>query len=54
MDNVILSPHIAGGSREALDNVSLTVCEEALRIIRDEVPVNLVNRRQLKTKGYRV
>ena len=54
LDNVIFSPHIAGGSREALERISLTVCDEALRILRDEVPVNLVNRRHLKAKGYKV
>lgn len=54
MDNVILTPHIAGGSREALERVSLTVCDEALRIMRDEVPINLINRQQLKAKGYKV
>jgi len=52
-DNVIFSPHIAGGSKEALDNISLTVCEETLRILRGETPVNLVNRRQLEARGYK-
>lgn len=52
-DNVIFSPHIAGGSKEALNNVSLMVCEETLRILKGEAPVNLVNKRQLEARGYK-
>ncbi|MEM2875863.1 MAG: hydroxyacid dehydrogenase [Candidatus Bathyarchaeia archaeon] len=54
LDNVVLTPHIAGGSKEALDNVSLTVCEETLRILRGEIPLNIVNRSMLEGRGYRL
>ena len=51
-DNVILTPHCASNSREALDATSLDLSEEILRIARDEIPHNLVNRPQLVERGY--
>ena len=51
-DNVILTPHCASFSREALDATSLELSEEVLRIVRDEIPHNLVNRPQLVERGY--
>jgi len=52
LDNVILSPHIAGGSMEALNTTALTVSEEAVRILNGEVPKNLVNKSELEKNGY--
>jgi D-3-phosphoglycerate dehydrogenase len=46
-DNVILSPHCAGNSQEALDITSMIVAEETIRILHGKVPKNLVNRTQL-------
>jgi D-3-phosphoglycerate dehydrogenase len=51
-DNVIVSPHCAGNSEEALRATSLMVSEETLRILDDQIPRNLVNRLQLIEKGY--
>jgi len=52
--NVVVTPHSAGGSKEALDAVSLTVSEEVVRIVRGEVPKNLVNKEQLEEKGFKL
>jgi len=52
LDNVIVTPHCAGSSEEALRKTSLMVGEEALRILRDQVPKNLVNKSQLLNRGY--
>ncbi|MEM1515854.1 MAG: hydroxyacid dehydrogenase [Candidatus Bathyarchaeia archaeon] len=51
-DNVIVTPHCAGGSKEALDMTALVVSEEAVRILKDQVPRNLVNRAKLVEKGF--
>jgi D-3-phosphoglycerate dehydrogenase len=51
-DNVIVTPHCAGNSEEALKATSLMVSQETLRILGDEIPKNLVNRAQLFERGY--
>ncbi len=51
-DNVIVTPHCAGNSKEALEATSLLVSKETGRILRNQVPHNLVNRRQLVERGY--
>jgi len=51
-DNVVVTPHCAGNSEEALRATALMVSQEAVRILRDEVPKNLVNRPQLLKRGY--
>lgn len=51
-DNVIVTPHCAGSSTDALAATSLMVTKEVERILRNQVPDNLVNRRQLMEKGY--
>ncbi len=51
-DNIVLSPHIAGGSQEALDRTSLVLAEEISRVLRAEVPKNLVNRLELRKMGF--
>lgn len=54
LDNVVLTPHIGGLTEESLAAVSLVSAEEAARIARGEIPVNLVNRTQLAAKGIRI
>lgn len=51
-DNVIVTPHCAGNSEEALRATSLMVSQEAVRILRDTIPKNLVNKLQLTKRGY--
>jgi len=48
LENVVLSPHIAGGSAEALNATSMAVVMEVSRVLRGEVPRNLVNRDKLE------
>jgi len=43
-DNVIVTPHCAGNSAEALKATSLMVSEEVVRILRGQIPKNLVNK----------
>ena len=50
-NNVVMTPHCAGNSEEALATTAMMVSEETVRILRDEVPKNLVNRSQLLRKG---
>lgn len=47
-DNVIVTPHCAGNSKEALTATSQMVSEEALKILANQLPANLVNRSQFK------
>lgn len=51
-NNVDVTPHCAGKSEEALKATSLMVSHEAKRILRNEIPKNLVNRPQLSKRGY--
>lgn len=52
--NVIVTPHCAGCSEEALTATSLMVSREAVSILRGQTPKNLVNRSQLLKSGYRI
>lgn len=51
-ENVVVTPHCAGNSEEALRATSLMVSQEVMRILRDKIPKNLVNRQQLIKRGY--
>jgi len=46
--NVVTAPHLGGGTREARLRANMTVAEEVLRIIRGELPKNLVNKEVLE------
>ncbi|MEW6332782.1 MAG: NAD(P)-dependent oxidoreductase [Thermodesulfobacteriota bacterium] len=48
--NVVVSPHLGGGTREARARANRTVAEDVVRVIRGELPVNLVNREALLRK----
>lgn len=50
--NVILTPHYAGNSKEALETTSMRVSEEVSRLVKGELPLNVVNRRQLQKLGF--
>ena len=52
LENVVLSPHIAGGSMQALNATSMTVAMEVSLVLRGKVPRNLVNRDQLQKRGF--
>lgn len=51
-DNVIVTPHYAGNSREALEATSMRVSEEVARMVRGAAPLSLVNRRRLEELGF--
>jgi D-3-phosphoglycerate dehydrogenase len=46
-DNILVTPHCAGNSKEALEATSLMVSQETKRILQGQTPKNLVNKRQL-------
>lgn len=43
LDNVVLSPHAAGSSREALERTALTVAQAILRVAAGRRPAHLLN-----------
>ncbi len=43
LDNVILTPHLAGSTRESRVRASVRAADETLRMLAGEKPVNLVN-----------
>jgi D-3-phosphoglycerate dehydrogenase len=47
LDNVIMTPHLAGVTWEAMERMYTTAAEEATRILRGEEPRHLVNREVL-------
>ncbi len=46
--NVVAAPHLGGATREARLRANMAVAEEVIRIIRGEMPKNLVNREVLR------
>ncbi|MGE0238526.1 MAG: hydroxyacid dehydrogenase [Parvibaculaceae bacterium] len=43
LDNVILTPHLAGITEESMERMGLGAVEETLRVLKGDLPVNLVN-----------
>jgi phosphoglycerate dehydrogenase-like enzyme len=54
LNNVVLTPHIGGATKEAIAEMARVTAEETVRIVQGEVPINLINGTQLATKGVRV
>jgi D-3-phosphoglycerate dehydrogenase len=46
--NVVVSPHLGGVTRESAIRVSMMVAEDVVRVIRGDLPKNLVNREVLQ------
>ena len=46
--NVVTTPHLGGGTREARARANRMVAEDVVRVIRGEIPTNLVNREVLR------
>jgi len=44
LDNVILTPHIGGYTKEAIRKTSLVVAEQCAKILKGEIPPNVVNK----------
>jgi len=49
--NVVLSPHLGGGTRESKLLVSMLVTEDVLMVLRGDVPKNLVNKEVLQGRS---
>lgn len=49
-NNVVVSPHCAGNSEDALVATSMAVSQEIIRILSGETPKNLVNKLQLQKR----
>jgi D-3-phosphoglycerate dehydrogenase len=43
LDNVILTPHLAGITEESMSRMGIGATEETLRVLKGDLPVNLVN-----------
>jgi phosphoglycerate dehydrogenase-like enzyme len=43
MDNVVITPHMAGSSHESLATIARRACEDILRVLNDETPLHAVN-----------
>ena len=52
LENVVLSPHWAAGTRDAFLYAGLTNCEAMLRAARGELPDNIVNREVIARPGF--
>lgn len=47
LKNVFLSPHLGGGTRESRVKSGMTIAGDAIRILRGEIPKNVVNKEVL-------
>lgn len=54
MDNVILTPHSAALTEEAMLRMGMDSSEDVLRVLRGEVPLNCANREDLQRRGVPV
>lgn len=43
MENVIVTPHLGASTEEAQRHASTIACEEVLKVLRNEAPINVVN-----------
>ena len=48
--NVVVTPHVGGGTRESGSRVSMVVVEDVLRVMKGDIPENVVNREVLLKK----
>ncbi|MEM3608622.1 MAG: C-terminal binding protein [Candidatus Bathyarchaeia archaeon] len=52
MENVILTPHIAWFSEESFTDLLQKAAQEVIRALKGEEPLHIVNRKELKERGY--
>lgn len=48
LDNVVVTPHMAAHTREALQRMAVSVAEDVVRVLRGERPINAANPRVLE------
>ncbi len=51
LKNTVFSPHLGGGTRESRIRVSMLIAEDVVRVMRGEIPKNLVNREVLQRRS---
>jgi D-3-phosphoglycerate dehydrogenase len=51
LDNVIMTPHVAGYSELAVEDLLIRAAQEVARVLRGKLPTNLVNKEVLKVLG---
>jgi phosphoglycerate dehydrogenase-like enzyme len=51
LKNVVVAPHVGGGTREARLRACTALAEDIVKVIRGEIPKHLVNRGVLQKKG---
>ncbi len=49
--NVVVSPHLGGVTRESAARGSIVVAEEVVRVLRGEIPKNLVNKEVIQKRS---
>jgi D-3-phosphoglycerate dehydrogenase len=48
--NVVVSPHVGGGTRESGSRVSMVVAEDVVKVIKGDIPKNVVNKEVLQNR----
>jgi phosphoglycerate dehydrogenase-like enzyme len=48
--NVVVSPHLGGGTLESKVRVSMAVAEDVIKVMRGDIPENLANREVLQRR----
>ncbi len=51
LPNAVLTPHLAGSTRESRERVGRIAAEETLRMLAGQAPISFVNPQSLDTKG---
>jgi phosphoglycerate dehydrogenase-like enzyme len=49
---VIASPHLGGANHETRLRTGMMIAEDVVRVMRGDLPTNLVNRAGLHQKGF--
>ncbi|MGQ0602574.1 MAG: dehydrogenase, partial [Anaerolineales bacterium] len=52
LDNVVVTPHWLGGTRDAFLYAGLSNCEGLLRVAAGELPDNIVNKEVIARPGF--
>jgi D-3-phosphoglycerate dehydrogenase len=50
--NVVVTPHVGGGTRESGSRISMVVAEDVVKVIKGDIPENVVNKEVLQNKPF--